>query len=226
MTQILLVFPYLLIATVGTGVGRVLNSIIRILPGGSSPSENKLRYLLTELTNGLLWTFCAFCFGRENPVYACSMAAVCSVLICVFWIDYDHMLIYNRFVLLLALFGLIAAYTDRFTTPTDHLIGLCSGGGLFALLYFGAILVLKREGMGFGDVKLAFAAGLFLGWQRVIPSVFIASVSAAIILLLVRVIHKDEEGHEYPFGPFIAVGILISMLVGAPLVDWYLSLII
>ena len=79
--------------------------------------------------------------------------------------------------------------------------------------------------MGFGDVKLALVAGLLLGWQRMLLAMLIASVSASIILLIIRRVKGDERDHEYPFGPFIAVGVAISLLVGGPIIDWYMGIL-
>ena len=108
----------------------------------------------------------------------------------------------------------------------DHLIGAAAFGGGFLLIYYGAIWILKREGIGFGDVKFAFAAGLLLGWQRMLFALLIASVSASIILLIVKRVKNDENGKEYPFGPFLSVGVAVAMLVGAPIIEWYLSLLV
>ena len=85
--------------------------------------------------------------------------------------------------------------------------------------------VKEREGLGFGDVKFAFVAGLLLGWQRMLFAMLIASVSASIVLLILRRVRGDEQGKEYPFGPFISVGIAVSLFVGAPIITWYLGLI-
>ena len=85
--------------------------------------------------------------------------------------------------------------------------------------------MLKREGLGFGDVKFAAAAGLLLGWQRMLFAMLIASVSASIILVIIRRVRGDEQDREYPFGPFISVGIAAALLFGAPVINWYLGLI-
>ena len=198
-----------------------------ILGGRCRKCKQKIspRYMLVEIFNALLWLLCVYLFWEKSIVYAVVCAIVSSTLVCIFFVDLEHMLIMDSFNVTLALAGIVAIFFDGYTEWYDHLIGAAVFGGLFLAIYYGAILILHKEGMGFGDVKLAFAAGLFLGWQRVIPTIFIASVSAAVVLVAARHIRKDEEGKEYPFGPFIAVGILLSMLFGAPLVDWYLSLI-
>ena len=199
-----------------------------ILGGKCRKCKQKIspRYMLVEIFNALLWLLCVYLFWEKSIVYAVACAIVSSTLICIFFVDIEHMLIMDSFNVTLGLAGIVAIFFDDYTVWYDHLIGAAVFGGLFLAIYYIAILIYKKEGLGFGDVKLAFAAGLFLGWQRVVPTVFIASVSAALVLVLIKAINRDEREHEYPFGPFIAVGILLSMLFGAPIMDWYLSLIL
>lgn len=186
------------------------------------------RYMIVELLNAAFWLLSVALFWETNPVYAVASAIVLSVLICVFFIDLEHLLIYNRFVVIIAVLGaafLFFENLDKFTKWYDHLIGAAAFGGFFLLIYYGAILVLKREGLGFGDVKLAFAAGLFLGWQRMLFAMLIASVSASVILLILRRARGDEKDKEYPFGPFISVGVAAALLFGQPVITWYASLL-
>ncbi len=185
-----------------------------------------IRYTLVEIANMLLWLLSAILFWKESIVYACVAMIASSVLICIFFIDLEHMLIFNRFTLTIVALGLVAMFFDSYTTILDHVIGGVSGALVFVGLYFGSILVLKKEGFGWGDVKLVAAAGLLLGWQKLVLSMLIASVSACIVLLLVKLINKDENGKEYPFAPFIVAGIMTSLLVGEPIITWYMNLIL
>ena len=185
-----------------------------------------VRYIIAELTNMVLWLLSVALFWETRPAYAVVCALVCSVLICIFCIDLEHMLIYNRFILLVAVGGLFSIFEDDFTRPTDHIIGALIGGGTFALLYFGALLLLKREAMGFADVKLATAAGLFLGWQKLILAMLIASVVGSFVLVILNRAKKQDKNTEYPFGPFIVGGILIAMLAGNPILTWYIGLLL
>lgn len=185
------------------------------------------RYMIVELVNAALWLLSVYLFWEKSHVYAFVSALVMSVLICIFFIDLEHMLIHNRFIVILGVLGIVAIFFDKYRHVMwyDHLIGAAVFGGLFLLIYYGAIWILKREGMGFGDVKLALVAGLLLGWQRMLLAMLIASVSASIILLIIRRVKGDEREHEYPFGPFIAAGVAISLFVGGPIIDWYMGLL-
>ena len=183
------------------------------------------RYMIVEIVNAILWLLSVHLFWEQNPVYAVLCAIILSTLICIFFIDLEHLLIFNRFIIIVGVAGILAIFFDGYTEWYDHLIGAAVFGGGFALIYYCAIWILKREGLGFGDVKLALVAGLLLGWQKMLLGMLIASVSASIILLIIRRVRGDEEGHEYPFGPFLAVGIGGAMLFGEPIIEWYLSLL-
>ncbi len=183
------------------------------------------RYVIVEILNAVFWLLSVLLFWDRSPAYAIAAAISLSALICIFFIDLEHMLIYNRFVIIIAVAGAVILFFDRFTRWYDHLIGAAVFGGFFLLIYYGAILILKREGLGFGDVKFAFAAGLLLGWQRMLFAMLIASISASVILLIVRRVRGDEHDREYPFGPFISVGVAAALLFGQPIITWYLSLL-
>ncbi len=185
-----------------------------------------IRYTVVELSNTALWLLSVVLFWKESPLYAVVCAVVCSVLICIFYIDLEHMLIYNRFVLLVAAAGLITMFHDSYTEPADHVIGALVGGGVFALLYFGAIALLKREAMGFADVKLAAAAGLLLGWQKLILAILAASVVGSLVLVILNRVKGQDRNTEYPFGPFIVGGMLLALLAGEAILTWYVGLIL
>jgi leader peptidase (prepilin peptidase)/N-methyltransferase len=188
-----------------------------------------IRYTLVEIANMVLWIVCAILFWKESTesiIYACSAMIASSVLICIFFIDLEHMLIFNRFTITIAVLGLINMFVVDFANVWDYAIGGISGALLFAGLYFGAIFVLKKEGFGWGDVKLVAAAGLLLGWQKLILAMLIASILGSIVLIGIKYIKKDEDGKEYPFAPFIVVGILTALLFGSPIITWYMQLIL
>ena len=182
------------------------------------------RYMLVEIFNALLWLLAAYLFWEMSIVYAIVSMVALSTLICIFFIDLEHMLIFDRFTILIFLCGMLALFFDPSTQEFDHIIGALAAGGLFLAIYYLAIWVLEKEGLGFGDVKLAFAAGLLLGWQRMLFALLVASVTASVILLTLRKRRGDDVDTEYPFGPFLAVGFALALLVGTPVISFYVSL--
>ena len=98
--------------------------------------------------------------------------------------------------------------------------------GLGALLAFGALLVIHfvyPDGMGFGDVKLALLCGLVLGWfglAEVVVGMYGGFVLGAVIGVFVMAQQKGGRKTAIPFGPFMAAGTMLTVLVGGPLADW------
>ena len=98
-----------------------------------------------------------------------------------------------------------------------YVIGMFSVILLFLLLWF----LTGGNGLGMGDVKLMAAAGLLLGWQRILLAMIVGSVSGAIIhsIRMTR-----GAGRKLAFGPYLAAGIWVAALVGDRLIGAYLGL--
>lgn len=184
------------------------------------------RYILVEIFTALMYALCVMLFWKQSIVYSITAMLLISVLICVFYIDLEHKYIPDRFQVIILALGIVAIFFDSYAVWYDHLIGMLAGGLVFLAIYLLAIAVYKQEGLGFGDVKLAFVVGLFLGWQRFILAMLIASIVACLILVPIKYIKKTEDKHEFPFAPFIAFGTLVALLFGAEILTWYVALLI
>lgn len=181
------------------------------------------RYVLVELGNALLWLLSVYLFVNQSILYMAAAMVASSALICVFFIDLEHMLIFNRFHIILALCGVMAMFSDSLTLWYDHLIGAAVGGAIFAAIYYLSIAILKKEGLGFGDVKYAAAAGLLLGWQKLVLAMLIASVVGSIFMITANRIQNAEKHTEYPFGPFLALGTAFTLFFGNAVIHWYVE---
>jgi leader peptidase (prepilin peptidase)/N-methyltransferase len=103
------------------------------------------------------------------------------------------------------------------TLPERIAAGVAAGGLLFL-----AALAYPR-GMGLGDVKLAATMGLFLG-RSVAPAMFVALLAGALVGVAMIARHgASARKSAIPFGPFLALGGVVGLLVGDQLLDWYLS---
>ena len=102
--------------------------------------------------------------------------------------------------------------------------GFLLGGGFFALFAGLFYLIRKKEGLGFGDIKLMAVLGLLLGLKSTIFTIIISSIFGAIILLILNIKNKGEKGKEYPFATFLVPSAIVAYFVGDMAVNWYLSL--
>jgi leader peptidase (prepilin peptidase)/N-methyltransferase len=141
-----------------------------------------------------------------------------ATLVPIALIDFDRRIIPNKITLPAAVLALLLGLALKPAGVPEQLIaGLAAGGFLlvFALAY--------PRGMGMGDVKLAAVLGLFLG--RTAAVALLAGVLAGAIvgvIVMARLGVKEGRKTAVPFGPFLALGGIIALLVGSPIVHWYL----
>lgn len=80
------------------------------------------------------------------------------------------------------------------------------------------------ESFGGGDIKLCAACGLLLGWQNMLVAAMIALITGGIYGAYLLITHKKDRKDHFAFGPFLAFGIMISLLAGDILVNGYLHM--
>ena len=103
------------------------------------------------------------------------------------------------------------------------MIGFFAVSGFLALLIVFCNLVLHKDAMGWGDVKLMAATGLLLGWKLNILAFFIGCILGSVIHLTRMAIKKGTD-HVLAFGPYLSMGLFIVMIWGEQLVSWYLRM--
>ena len=196
-------------------------------------SRISARYAGVELLTGVVFLFCAGYSITE--VDFLKNLIFLSALIVVFFIDVDHQIIPDAVTLPLIVVGLLfaaAPYAADFvgiqmtvTEPgiKDAFFGALSG---FAGLYLIAILgewVFRREAMGGGDIKLAAMMGAFLGFRRLMISLFVAFLLGVVIGPLVGLARGGRFREPIPFGPMLALGAAAALFFSEQLVDWYIG---
>jgi leader peptidase (prepilin peptidase)/N-methyltransferase len=67
---------------------------------------------------------------------------------------------------------------------------------------------------------------LIIGWKLTIASYLIGIVTGAIAGILLLAIGKKQRSDAIPFGPFLSLGIVISVFFGQALINWYLGLVL
>ena len=83
-------------------------------------------------------------------------------------------------------------------------------------------VVVPREAMGFGDVKLMLALGAFLGWPGALFSIGAGSVIGAFFGIAMLALRRLGEAGRIPFGPYLAAGAMLWIFAGPAIVDFYL----
>jgi leader peptidase (prepilin peptidase)/N-methyltransferase len=134
-------------------------------------------------------------------------------------IDFEHRIIPNRITALGAVLAVaVGLALDPAGEPERLIAGVAAGGFLLlaALAYPG--------GMGMGDVKLAAVMGLFLG-RAVAPAILIALLAGVLAGVVVVARKGPREGRKtaVPFGPFLALGAIVAVYAGQPIIDSYVN---
>ena len=175
------------------------------------------RYPLTELATAVLFAATVIVLWDDAGEIAIGLVFV-AMLVAVTLTDLDRRIIPNRILAVAAIIGAaLVVATDPSSIPERAISAAAAGGLLFV-----AALAYPR-GMGMGDVKLAAVMGLFLG-RNVAPAIFVALLAGSVAGL--AIIAREGSGarkQAIPFGPFLALGGIVGLLAGDPMVEWYLN---
>ncbi len=202
------------------------------------------RYAFVELLTAALFVTCWLMFPPAKTL--CGLLFI-SCLICATFIDLDHMIIPDTFTIGLGVVGVTLSVfvpalhgqtqngfmVDALRSGVISLQGLLVGSGIVLWIALIAEALLKKEAMGFGDVKFVGAIGAFTGWQGAVFSIFGGAVVGTIWIGLallfkklsgsrVQVAPRAETpdgqpaelgmGVQIPFGPMLAIGGLLHFL--------------
>ena len=183
-----------------------------------------IRYPLIELAGGVLFGAAAARFGWswELPAYVVFFAALLAISA----IDLEHYIVPDRISLPLIavsvpLLGIAAVGEGDGPAFVRALLG---GVAAFAFLF--ALNIISPRGMGMGDVKLSVSLGMYLGWLgwgEVFLGMFLAFLLGALVGVLLIAVKLRGRKDFVPFGPFLALGTVITVLWGEPILRWYIG---
>ncbi|MCQ2441034.1 MAG: prepilin peptidase [Clostridia bacterium] len=186
------------------------------------------RYTFVEILNTVLWLLCVMQFGindRNGIICSAVSAITCSICICIAFIDLENKIIFDRFQIMLAVLGIAFTVADKDTSLLSHLIGAVAGGVIFFAIGFFVSRKVGKEALGGGDIKFAVVSGLFLGWGKLILMMLFSSVSACIVLMALQKKSNNEKDTEYPFGPFLCAGFIVTLLFGTLIINTYFHIL-
>jgi leader peptidase (prepilin peptidase)/N-methyltransferase len=205
------------------------------------------RYPAVEALTGALFAVVTWHDGISFPLP--FDLAFTAALVALVFIDAEHMILPNVITYPGILFALITrALVPYFSGPTHFddlpqlmsalppglplaatsligaVLGALAGGGSLWLMGFAWEKLRGIEAMGFGDVKMMLMVGAYLGWRLTILTILLAALTgslAGIALMLQR--GQRNMQMMLPFGIFLGIGSISSLLVGARLIEWYAS---
>jgi leader peptidase (prepilin peptidase)/N-methyltransferase len=186
------------------------------------------RYPAVEASNALLYLAIAL---REGPSAraAVEMALVTALLV-LSLVDFDHQILPNVITRPGIAAGIAVSVAAHVWDWPDWPRPLESSASAAAgYLVFWAIASAYRgmrgiEGLGQGDWKLAAMLGAFLGWQKMLLTVLLASIAGTVVGLLLMATRGRSAQHPLPLGTFLGLGGIFVVLAGDPMLAWYRAL--
>ncbi len=189
-------------------------------------SKISIRYLIVEFTTAVLFVIFYRHFGLTLECLA-YLLMLCGLLVATF-VDIEHRIIPDE----ISIGGMVAGFvlscllpslqsTDsHFVSALRSFLGILVGGGTIYAMGLIGDFIFKKESMGGGDVKLLAMVGAFLGWQMALLTFFISPFFGAVAGIIVKIRTKESI---IPYGPFLALGALISLFWAPSIIQWVLS---
>ncbi|HEY4641323.1 MAG TPA: prepilin peptidase [Thermoanaerobaculia bacterium] len=186
------------------------------------------RYPLIELANAL---FYLAIFQRTGPsVIFLPLAAIVSMTIVLIYIDLEIQILPDVIDVPGVFVGALIAWIGADFAPglvlaatlLDSILGALLGAGILAAIILAYWLIRRREGMGWGDVKMLAMIGAVVGWQAVPAVLLLASITGAIVAVPLALRSKERFQLAIPFGVFLGIATLAVLFFGHTLFEWWL----
>ena len=183
------------------------------------------RVLWVEIATAALFglAYWQYGLGIELPIALFYVSIFMVILV----IDFEHGLILNKIVypamvvtLLLSVFFTI--FLPQVGIVPD--IAWAAVGGGIGFVVFLLIAVVSRGGMGFGDVKLAALIGLVTGFPLVIVALIMGMILGGLVAVVLLGFKIKKRKEAMPFGPFLAVAAIVTLLWGSDILNWYMGI--
>ncbi len=184
------------------------------------------RYFAVELISALSFLF-LFNHFSLSLIFIIMSLLVISLIVASF-IDLEHELIPDVITLPGLGIGIIISFILPHLQGTGvHLLALrksvlgsvVGAGSIYAIGLLGKA-IFKKESMGGGDVKLLAMIGAFVGWEKVLVTFFVAPLFGSVVGIILKLKEKKEH---IPYGPYLSLAAVISILWGDEIIGWLLK---
>jgi leader peptidase (prepilin peptidase) / N-methyltransferase len=184
-----------------------------------------LKYPVVELITGLISMALLVKYNILNANFSLFFIYLIfiSSLICIGFIDLEHQIIPDVISIPGIIIGFAYSLFLNHIPWVDSLIGILAGGGILYLVAVLFELIMKKEGMGGGDIKLLAMIGAFLGWKALPFVILSSSLAGSIIGGAALMINRKGIRTKIPFGPFLALGAILYVFFGKEIINWYVN---
>jgi leader peptidase (prepilin peptidase) / N-methyltransferase len=175
------------------------------------------RYAIIETLTGVIFLLIYLRYGLTYETLKYIVLA--CFLIVIGMIDLDTTDVYSVTTysgIAVGIVSIAAGYYLGYEVKT-FVLGAVLAGGVIA-----AIILLTR-GMGWGDFEICLMSGLYIGFKNSIVMLMISFIVGALFGIFLIVAKKKTRKDYIPFGPYISLASIITILVGENIIQWYLS---
>ncbi|MCL2154806.1 MAG: prepilin peptidase [Leptospirales bacterium] len=185
-----------------------------ILRGRCSFCKNRISisYPLMEALYGILALLVAYFHGTN--LVSLFVYLICAVSITIAVIDFKTMIIPFSLIIVFVILSIYPVIVR--CEIKDNIYGL-----LFLTVIFLIIMFMFPGSFGGGDLKFYAAAGLLLGFEMSIVLLEVSLITGAFAGVIWAGIHRWNFKIKMPFGPFISVGVIITLLFGHTIILYY-----
>lgn len=191
-----------------------------LIQGGKCRSCKKKiswQYPIVEFSNAVLWLLVLYFNGLQWNTLLYCLATSCMIV--VFVIDERTQEIPFGCNIFLAMLGLVQLALDY-----QHWYIYIIGFFAVSLFFYLIALVSRGKWMGGGDIKLMAAAGLLVGWQKILLALAVGCILGSVIHLIRMKVSKKTN--QLAFGPYLVLGIYLMFPFGDFILNWYMKYVL
>lgn len=179
---------------------------------------------IVPIITGVLWLQLWQSYGISLEIIGYMLFIELLMILACF--DLKYMLLPTKVIYMGIGLGIIYRLLQLAITRESYFIisgglGALIGYGIFLMIFYGSKWLLKKEGLGFGDVRLMALIGLYVGIEDLFILIIIASILAVLVGVILYLIRRKSEA--YPFGPFLCGAAIVMVLFGNKIIAFYLG---
>ncbi len=168
-------------------------------PSAELLSGRRVKYvgwgIVLSIIAAVSLVLCRLQFNKGYDIYFACFVLIIMIALMIAVCDIKYTIIPDQFTIAIAVLGLMISVYDivrgygiLHTSWWSPLAGAAIGAGGMLLVDFIGMLVYKKDGMGFGDVKLFGAIGLLTGFPGTLYTYAIAFVTATVCFIVIMVL--------------------------------------
>jgi leader peptidase (prepilin peptidase)/N-methyltransferase len=183
-------------------------------------SAISVQYPAVELLTGVVFALLGLRFHASWALPGYLLFGAIIVVLSV--IDLATLTLPRRIIRVGLLAGAILLLVGALADGEPRRIWWAAAGAAIAFAFFFLVHLASPRSMGFGDVRLSTLLGLHLGWLGLLHvpvGLFLGFALGAVVGVTLVAVGRAGRRTALPFGPFLALGSLVAVLVGDPLID-------